>query len=248
MTDERESFHAAIWRTPDDDLPRLVYADWLDERNEHDAATFLRLLCAVRTCPPDVDRLRPLVADFRRAMVKLPSKWIDDVCPVPPAVVVGPWVDADHEANHGVLNFIRSRRKSLPPRPGLRLLPPFRPEHEVRWQAERVVHRLWEELQPFLSPVAACGIEGVPALVDVWSGVVMATATGGSGYIVRVPEMLLGQAHLRTVSNLPTDWQGYRVRVSTAAGTEWAVGTESAVEESWLRHSATEFDPANRSG
>ena len=88
-TDERQAFHAAIWRTPDDDLPRLVYADWLDERNEHDAATFLRLLCAVRTCPPDVDRLRPLVADLRRAMVKLPSKWVDDVCPVPPAVVHG---------------------------------------------------------------------------------------------------------------------------------------------------------------
>ncbi|MCU0706378.1 MAG: TIGR02996 domain-containing protein [Fimbriiglobus sp.] len=47
MTDEREAFHAAIWQTPDDDLPRLVYADWLDERGEHDEAAFLRLLCCM---------------------------------------------------------------------------------------------------------------------------------------------------------------------------------------------------------
>ena len=36
-------FHAAILDEPDDDLTRLVFADWLDDRGEGDRAEFVRL-------------------------------------------------------------------------------------------------------------------------------------------------------------------------------------------------------------
>jgi uncharacterized protein (TIGR02996 family) len=45
MTD-RAAFIAAIVRRPDDDLPRLVYADYLDERGDGPRAEFIRLQCA----------------------------------------------------------------------------------------------------------------------------------------------------------------------------------------------------------
>lgn len=45
---------AAIASNPDDDLPRLVYADWLDEQGDPDRAEFIRLQChTVRVGPLD---------------------------------------------------------------------------------------------------------------------------------------------------------------------------------------------------
>jgi uncharacterized protein (TIGR02996 family) len=41
----QESFVAAINDAPDDDTPRLVYADWLDEHGDSDRAAFIRLQC-----------------------------------------------------------------------------------------------------------------------------------------------------------------------------------------------------------
>jgi uncharacterized protein (TIGR02996 family) len=38
-------FLAAVASDPDDDLPRLVFADWLDEHGDHARAEFIRLQC-----------------------------------------------------------------------------------------------------------------------------------------------------------------------------------------------------------
>src|SRR5262245_2593359 len=38
-----EGFLAAIRAAPDDDTPRLVYADWLDEHGDPDRAEFIRV-------------------------------------------------------------------------------------------------------------------------------------------------------------------------------------------------------------
>ncbi len=43
--DARESFLKSIYETPADDLPRLVFADWLDEREESAWAELIRLQC-----------------------------------------------------------------------------------------------------------------------------------------------------------------------------------------------------------
>jgi uncharacterized protein (TIGR02996 family) len=44
MTD-REALVRAIIESPDDDAPRLVYADWLDEHGQPERAEFIRLQC-----------------------------------------------------------------------------------------------------------------------------------------------------------------------------------------------------------
>lgn len=45
MTDQEQAFLAAVIARPDDDLPRLVMADWLDERGESERAEFIRVQC-----------------------------------------------------------------------------------------------------------------------------------------------------------------------------------------------------------
>jgi uncharacterized protein (TIGR02996 family) len=45
MLDEREGFLRTIFATPEDDAPRLVFADWLDEHGFPDHATLIRIQC-----------------------------------------------------------------------------------------------------------------------------------------------------------------------------------------------------------
>lgn len=49
--DQQEAFLRAIAAAPDDDVTRLVYADWLEEHGELRKAEFLRLECEWRTLP-----------------------------------------------------------------------------------------------------------------------------------------------------------------------------------------------------
>jgi len=44
---EREALFRTIVESPEDDVPRLVFADWLEEHGEEDRAEFIRLQCAI---------------------------------------------------------------------------------------------------------------------------------------------------------------------------------------------------------
>lgn len=44
---ERDAFVRAIVERPDDDLPRLVYADWLEDQGEPERAEFIRVQCEI---------------------------------------------------------------------------------------------------------------------------------------------------------------------------------------------------------
>lgn len=46
MTD-REALLSAVIATPKDDLPRLVFADWLEENGEAERAEFIRVQCQI---------------------------------------------------------------------------------------------------------------------------------------------------------------------------------------------------------
>ncbi|MBN9117731.1 MAG: TIGR02996 domain-containing protein [Planctomycetes bacterium] len=48
---EREALLRAVCESPDDDTPRLVFADWLDEHDEPERAESIRLQCAVARLP-----------------------------------------------------------------------------------------------------------------------------------------------------------------------------------------------------
>lgn len=88
--DRREAFLLAIYAAPDDDLPRLVYADYLEENGEPEAAHRIRTECARKeevplavrhlrgfrhdariTCPADL--LADPVEFRRRAIVENPE-------------------------------------------------------------------------------------------------------------------------------------------------------------------------------
>src|SRR4051812_26632158 len=40
---QASAFHQDIQEHPDDDTPRLVFADWLDDHGQHDRAEFIRV-------------------------------------------------------------------------------------------------------------------------------------------------------------------------------------------------------------
>jgi uncharacterized protein (TIGR02996 family) len=64
---DRDAFLAAIRAAPDDDAPRLVYADWLEENGDGDLADFIRLqieIEAFRRPDSDLDRWRRATIDL----------------------------------------------------------------------------------------------------------------------------------------------------------------------------------------
>ncbi|HEY1378820.1 MAG TPA: TIGR02996 domain-containing protein, partial [Gemmataceae bacterium] len=48
---DADAFLRAVIDNPDDDLPRLVYADWLDEHGDAERAEFIRVQCAMARPP-----------------------------------------------------------------------------------------------------------------------------------------------------------------------------------------------------
>jgi uncharacterized protein (TIGR02996 family) len=71
---EREAgaFLDDIRRHPDDDAPRLIYADWLDEHGDAERAEFIRLQCRVAVLPEDDPRREALA---RREAELLQGNW-----------------------------------------------------------------------------------------------------------------------------------------------------------------------------
>lgn len=63
---DQDALLAAIRQSPDDDAPRLIYADWLDEHGDPDRAEFIRLQIKIdpfRQLDSDLDRWRRAVID-----------------------------------------------------------------------------------------------------------------------------------------------------------------------------------------
>src|SRR4051812_9175502 len=55
MTHE-DAFLQAIAEAPDDDAPRLIYADWLDDHGEPAFADFIRVQCEIARLCEENDR------------------------------------------------------------------------------------------------------------------------------------------------------------------------------------------------
>jgi uncharacterized protein (TIGR02996 family) len=53
MTAEERGLLAAVVANADDDVPRLVYADWLDEHDRPERAEFIRVQCRLAAVAPD---------------------------------------------------------------------------------------------------------------------------------------------------------------------------------------------------
>lgn len=74
MSDER-ALLASIWEHPHEDTPRLVYADWLDEHDQHPRAEFIRVQCELARSDE-----RPELAKREAALWKAHAKaWKADL-------------------------------------------------------------------------------------------------------------------------------------------------------------------------
>src|SRR3954452_707004 len=75
MSDDN-AFLRAILGQPDDDAPRLVYADWLEEHGDADRAEFIRLQCELARLP-EGDRRGPALRKREAALLRKHKKqWL----------------------------------------------------------------------------------------------------------------------------------------------------------------------------
>jgi uncharacterized protein (TIGR02996 family) len=74
MTPE-EAFLQAISEQPEDDAPRLIYADWLDEHGEAVFADFIRVQCELARHPEEDDRWLQLKIQEEELWKGLEPRW-----------------------------------------------------------------------------------------------------------------------------------------------------------------------------
>ena len=65
---EREAFLRAIFADPDNDMPRLVFADWLDEQGESAWAELIRLQCEIYPLRPSNVEINPVLLEREMAL------------------------------------------------------------------------------------------------------------------------------------------------------------------------------------
>ena len=83
MTD-REALLAAICANPDDDTPRLAFADWLEENGEPERAEFVRLQCELASGLPPGPRRSAMVSRTNKLLRKNESHWRADLVETEP--------------------------------------------------------------------------------------------------------------------------------------------------------------------
>src|SRR5262249_16680589 len=66
-------FLRTILDNPDDDTPRLAYADWLEEHGDSARAAFIRAQCRLATLDEDDPARLPLLRDQDRYMPQAPA-------------------------------------------------------------------------------------------------------------------------------------------------------------------------------
>src|SRR5262245_58911497 len=76
MSDDETSFLRAILEAPDDHAPRLVYADWLEERGHAGRAEFLRVECRLARLPVRDPRRAEMAARKQLLLPKCVHEWL----------------------------------------------------------------------------------------------------------------------------------------------------------------------------
>lgn len=89
---EHKALLRAICDNPDDDTPRLVFADWLQENGEEDRAEFIRVQCEVARIATDDDRLDGLIRRECELQKQFGKRWLSEL-PVPDKEHIN-WVEA----------------------------------------------------------------------------------------------------------------------------------------------------------
>jgi uncharacterized protein (TIGR02996 family) len=75
--DDGSALVRAICEQPDEDTPRLVYADWCDENGQPERAEFIRLQCRIAS---GIDGTKAMIRLREQERKALRNRW-DDWCP-----------------------------------------------------------------------------------------------------------------------------------------------------------------------
>lgn len=86
-----DAFEAAVIADCDNDLPRLVYADWLDENGDPDRASFIRVQCELDAMSPAHDSYDDLKELEGELLLRLQSRYLENVNGPGPFVNINPW-------------------------------------------------------------------------------------------------------------------------------------------------------------
>jgi uncharacterized protein (TIGR02996 family) len=70
-----EAFLEDIIAHPEDDAPRLIYADWLEEHGQQERAEFIRVQVALATLHDDDPRREELVAREQELLESHRKEW-----------------------------------------------------------------------------------------------------------------------------------------------------------------------------
>lgn len=84
MTDP-QAFVREILEHPDDDAPRLIYADWLEERGDP-RGEFIRVQCELARLPRAADRRRPLETRENKLLLAHAGEWRAELLELPDIV------------------------------------------------------------------------------------------------------------------------------------------------------------------
>jgi uncharacterized protein (TIGR02996 family) len=90
--EQRRAFIQAIQEPPEDDAPRLVFADWLDENGDEPRAEFIRLQCRLPHLRDDLEFAR-LRQREQELLEEHRAGWL------------GPWAGV---APFGLANFLQT--------------------------------------------------------------------------------------------------------------------------------------------
>ena len=89
MTSDGDALFRAVCEHPTDDLPRLVYADWLEENGRAGRAEFIRLQCELARLPTEDPAAAPLLARQDALLRANRTAWQEEL-PVARAPSVSP--------------------------------------------------------------------------------------------------------------------------------------------------------------
>jgi uncharacterized protein (TIGR02996 family) len=76
-----DAFLQAIGESPDDDTPRVIYADWLDDHGHYERAEFIRVQCQLARMPAGDGQRHPLEELERRLLERHQGEWLGSLRP-----------------------------------------------------------------------------------------------------------------------------------------------------------------------
>ena len=102
MLTQDEAFLQAILEQPDDDTPRLIYADWLEEQGDP-RGEFIRIQCALAGLPPD-DARRPELGAREAALLESHREaWLEPLRGLGSGALPSLWDRLEHIAHPTLL-------------------------------------------------------------------------------------------------------------------------------------------------